>query len=573
MGPIPESALAFQNADVLRAIRDLQPDATAAAVARATGRDLSNLGKTLAKLEKAGVLTREPLDITEAAGAILAAADVAEGRVPVHTVGESGAHDPNLLHLAHAEIRPDPNNARKDWDSEAAKADLEALAADIADRGLLQNLIVRRDPAAAADPAFILVGGERRWRAIGLLKARDQWPGKPERSEFIPCRLLETDDIGHRLAALAENLQRRQLNPIEEAQAYQGLRDAGLSAEDIGRRVSVTARQVQMRLQLLQLTEADQQRMTLPKDDPRFLSVSDARNLVRRAQERADQRAALQAELTPRQRLILAEIRLAQLTADPKAWWYVHVPVRAAAAAADPDLAAMREKRLLDLRGPDDEGAVTVCPEWQGVHSAIALFGEGKQGPAAEAVRLAGELGIQAPSDGYAVPWLNGPFEVDEAIRAAIEARRAAEAAREAEWKAQREADAQAKAAERARMVEVHARARAERELLAANPDTRPQSDVVVQVAQALEQPLPWAHDGEGGIYDAAGEEVMSLHYGWGDPDPTYCAQAELIVLSVNSAAGLATPAMPVKAEDEDEGEGVEDDDDPESPDEPGSEA
>ena len=98
-------------------------------------------------------------------------------------------------------IEPDPDQPRKVFDEEA----LQDLANSIKIKGVIQPVIIRRDEA---NNMFILVAGERRWRASKMA-------GKKE----IPA-ILKTEENAFAIS-LIENLQREDLNPIEEAQAYE----------------------------------------------------------------------------------------------------------------------------------------------------------------------------------------------------------------------------------------------------------------------------------------------------------------------------------------------------------------
>ncbi len=263
-------SLAFQNADALREIARQQPTANLMSVASATGKDKSNLSKTLNRLEAEGFLTRSPhLKVLPPAHRVIQAADLAEGRATATADGQTG--------LLHCQIKPDPLNPRADFDSDDARGALDLLRQDILQNGLLQNLVVRAVEGAGDGPClYRLIAGERRWRAIGEAIREGDWPA----DRPVPVVVIETDDMGHRLRALAENLQRRNLNPMEEARAFKALIEAGMSTEDVAERVSVSQRQVQMRLQLLELSEEDQERVALPKTDLRHLTVREARAQV-----------------------------------------------------------------------------------------------------------------------------------------------------------------------------------------------------------------------------------------------------------------------------------------------------
>ncbi len=135
-------------------------------------------------------------------------------------------------------IRPNPHQPRHAFD-EAALAE---LAASIAAHGVLQPLLVSED----GQSGYVLVAGERRWRAA-------KRAGLAE----VPAVIRERLDEQHELElALVENLQRRDLTPLEEARAYEHLRATfGLSQADIAGRVGIDRSTVANALRLLKLEE------------------------------------------------------------------------------------------------------------------------------------------------------------------------------------------------------------------------------------------------------------------------------------------------------------------------------
>lgn len=140
-----------------------------------------------------------------------------------------------LTQLATTSIMPDPQQPRRVFDEEA----LAELAASIKEHGVLQPLVV-----TPQGDAFVIVAGERRWRAAKLAGLT-----------HVPA-LVRTLSGQHRLEiSLIENLQRRDLNPLETATAYAKLRDQfNMTLEEIGQRVggkSVSA--VSNKVRLLRL--------------------------------------------------------------------------------------------------------------------------------------------------------------------------------------------------------------------------------------------------------------------------------------------------------------------------------
>lgn len=151
------------------------------------------------------------------------------------------------LHL----IINSPLNPRKTFNEDA----LSDLADSIASQGLLQNLVVRHN--SAGDGTFVLVAGERRWRAMNKLSAEQRLPEDLQRG--IPCRVLSADDAQHLALALMENLQREEVNPMEEAEGFAQLQTLDPAtytttaiAEKLGKTGKAGQRYVQQRLALVE---------------------------------------------------------------------------------------------------------------------------------------------------------------------------------------------------------------------------------------------------------------------------------------------------------------------------------
>jgi ParB family chromosome partitioning protein len=158
--------------------------------------------------------------------------------------------------LAIDAIVANPYQPREHFADEA----LEELAASIREKGLLQPLLVRR-----AGHAYQLIAGERRWRAA-------QRAGL----ERVPVVYREAGEQESLELALIENVQREDLNPIEEAKAFQRLMsEFGLSQDEIARRVGKTRSAVSNSVRLLQLPPAVRQRIESGE-----LSAGHARSLL-----------------------------------------------------------------------------------------------------------------------------------------------------------------------------------------------------------------------------------------------------------------------------------------------------
>jgi ParB family transcriptional regulator, chromosome partitioning protein len=152
--------------------------------------------------------------------------------IPSGTVAEQAG---GLADLSTAEIRPNPQQPRQHFDEEA----LAALADSIREVGILQPVLVR----AADGGGFELIAGERRWRAarrVGL--------------QTVPAMVRVADDATMLQHAIVENIQREELNPLEEAAAYQQLiEDFSLTHDEVAARVGKSRATITNTLRLLQL--------------------------------------------------------------------------------------------------------------------------------------------------------------------------------------------------------------------------------------------------------------------------------------------------------------------------------
>ena len=132
-------------------------------------------------------------------------------------------------------VEPNPDQPRQKFDEE----ELQALADSIAVHGIIQPLTVRELPSGY----YQIIAGERRWRAARLANLSD-----------IPAVILEADDRKAMELALIENLQRQDLNPVEEAQGYQTLiQEYGLTQEDTAKQVGKSRPAIANALRLLSL--------------------------------------------------------------------------------------------------------------------------------------------------------------------------------------------------------------------------------------------------------------------------------------------------------------------------------
>lgn len=183
-----------------------------------------------------------------------------------------------LASLPIASIDPLPGQPRTHFDESA----LEELAASIAARGVIQPIIVR----AHKNGRYQLVAGERRWRAAQKARLHE-----------IPALVRELDEREVMALALIENIQREDLNPVEEARAYHRLSEGeGLTQADIARMVDKSRSHVANLQRLLQLPED-----VLDLVEQQSLSMGHARALIGQEDASALAKKAVNDNLSVRQ--------------------------------------------------------------------------------------------------------------------------------------------------------------------------------------------------------------------------------------------------------------------------------
>ena len=152
------------------------------------------------------------------------------------TVETPSAKSPYQLLPIH-KVEPNPDQPRQDFDPE----ELQALADSIATHGVVQPLTVRE----VSNGYYQIIAGERRWRAARIAELKE-----------IPAVIIEADDRKVMELALIENLQRQDLNPVEEAMGYQTLMEEyGLTQEDTAKQVGKSRPAVANALRLLNLSQ------------------------------------------------------------------------------------------------------------------------------------------------------------------------------------------------------------------------------------------------------------------------------------------------------------------------------
>ena len=174
-----------------------------------------------------------------------------------------------ITSLPLQKIEPNPLQPRKLFEDE----ELQALADSISQHGVIQPLTVRQ----AENGFYQIIAGERRWRAARLAGLRE-----------LPVHVVEADDRTVLELALIENLQRQDLNPMEESMGYRQLMEEyGLTQEQVAERVGKSRPAVANALRLLSLPSSICQLITDGQ-----LSAGHARALLVLKTEKEQQRAA-----------------------------------------------------------------------------------------------------------------------------------------------------------------------------------------------------------------------------------------------------------------------------------------
>lgn len=145
----------------------------------------------------------------------------------------------SITKLRVSDIEPRRDQPRKDFDMEP----LQALADSVAEYGVLVPLIVREN--AVAKDTYEIIAGERRWRAAKMAGITE-----------VPVVIMDSDDMKTSEIALIENVQRQDLNPVEEAFAYQALIDRyGCTQEEVARKVGKNRSTITNMLRLIELPD------------------------------------------------------------------------------------------------------------------------------------------------------------------------------------------------------------------------------------------------------------------------------------------------------------------------------
>jgi len=290
------SPLAVQNAPLLRAIAS-GTYGSRAELAGAADIVVNNLNRKLESLLAEGLIVScgdatYEVELTDLARRALAAVDVFDGApATVNQLAEQTLIPLELLDFS-------PFNPRRD----ASQSDLPALAASIADKGVMQPIMVRPIRALGREVRFEIIMGERRVRASRL--AVEQGLVKP--TFAIPAQVRDMTDDEAFEAAGVENLHREDFHWLDEAEWYLGLAERGRSAAQIIRLIGEGGRKKRTIQQFIQvareLDEDAKRRARLPEGDLRRLSLEQARFMVGNRRERP----AL--ELSPKMALAMVEL-------------------------------------------------------------------------------------------------------------------------------------------------------------------------------------------------------------------------------------------------------------------------
>lgn len=183
-------------------------------------------------------------------------------------------------------VVPNPDQPRKQFDG----ALLRDLAQSIAERGMIQPILVRADPNSSG--RYQIVAGERRWRAAQIAKLHE-----------VPILIRDMDDREILEVAIIENVQRADLNPVEEARGYRALMDNfGHTQEQVGEALGKSRSYIANLLRLLSLPQTVLSFLQEGK-----LSIGHARALITAENAEAIAREVIAKDLNVRQTEALAK--------------------------------------------------------------------------------------------------------------------------------------------------------------------------------------------------------------------------------------------------------------------------
>lgn len=514
------SRAAIEGEAILRVLAKPSPPSAQVTIAVEAGRPTKNIGRELQQLREASLIDAGN-ELTAAGRNAVAALDRA-------TQGTAARV------LTHADITPDPDQPRKHFDDAA----LDELADSIAEHGLLQPIVLR-----PAGDRHMIIGGERRWRAIGRLIERCEWAVL----DPVPHTVRQMDDAQAAVAALMENVQRADLTALEKLDAYQRLiaLNPDWSAEDATQHladlIKKSRRHVQDILRLALLTSGERQLMAAGD-----LTLEQARGQLKNRKPPI--------EMDPREVLVLAEVYDRANGFDPQPTFTRQADCSPTATLDDPVAAAMVDRELLAFPAtPADDGQFKVGLTLAGWHALQQLAPDTLKAERSGAIlalraRVVGaDAAEHADETGRSVTgWLNGPFPLTPEGQAKLDAA-------EAEAKAQADED-QLRRDQRAQYAAEVADRRRKAETVAMGLPTRPAGSTAVDIrglADEAGHPLPWAFapydpaTGAGGyILDADGKPV-DLEGDGSDLLP-------LVMAALNAAIGEAPKLVEAAAAEAD---------------------
>jgi len=179
-------------------------------------------------------------------------------------------NESGIVELKINDIEPNKEQPRKNFKQEK----LQALAESISQHGVVQPIIVKKN-----DKGYIIIAGERRWRAAKIAGLKT-----------IPAIIKDLSSRETMEIALIENLQREDLNPIEEAEAYQKLMEEhGLTQEDLSRIVGKSRAAIANSVRLLSLSEKIKDmiinELLTPGHARTLITIEDAEKQLKLAEE------------------------------------------------------------------------------------------------------------------------------------------------------------------------------------------------------------------------------------------------------------------------------------------------
>jgi ParB family chromosome partitioning protein len=208
-------------------------------------------------------MTEEPTRSRLGRGLAALIGDVGEPTIPLER--------PNAARTVPTEfLRPNPKNPRKAFDD----AELENLANSIREKGIIQPILVRALPRLA--DVYEIIAGERRWRAAQRAGLHD-----------VPILIIEADDREALELAIIENVQRADLNPIEESAGYERLiEEFTYTQADLGKIIGKSRSHIANTLRLLKLPASIKDKLVsgeITSGHARaLLSVTDPESAARR---------------------------------------------------------------------------------------------------------------------------------------------------------------------------------------------------------------------------------------------------------------------------------------------------